>query len=113
MIDLAKAPRALEMRADLMAALRMHIEKRGWTQSDAANQLGITQPRVSALMKSAWRGFSADMLLALAVRMGLRPTLKLAAQRARHGQKRNLRYGLTTLNQSLTCEPCGWPPSRD
>ncbi len=71
--------RVLEMRADLIAALREHIRKRGWTQSEAAKQLGITQPRVSALMKGAWRDFSADMLLVLAARMGLRPTLKLAA----------------------------------
>ena len=71
--------RVLEMRADLMAALREHIEKRDWTQSEAAKALGITQPRVSALMKGAWRDFSADMLLVLATRMGLRPTLKLAA----------------------------------
>ena len=71
--------RVLEMRADLMAALRQHIQKRGWTQSEAAKKLGITQPRISALMKGAWRDFSADMLLVLATRMGLRPTLKLAA----------------------------------
>jgi predicted XRE-type DNA-binding protein len=71
--------RVLEMRADLMAALREHIEKRGWTQSEAAKNLGVTQPRISALMKGAWRDFSADMLLLLATRMGLRPTLKLAA----------------------------------
>jgi predicted XRE-type DNA-binding protein len=71
--------RVLEMRADLMAALREHIEKRGWTQSEAAKNLGVTQPRISALMKGAWRDFSADMLLVLATRMGLRPTLKLAA----------------------------------
>jgi predicted XRE-type DNA-binding protein len=71
--------RVLEMRADLMAALREHIQKRGWTQSEAAKKLGITQPRISALMKGAWRDFSADMLLVLAARLGLRPTLKLAA----------------------------------
>jgi predicted XRE-type DNA-binding protein len=47
--------RVLEMRADLMAAQREHIEKRGWTQSEAAKKLGITQPRISALMKGAWR----------------------------------------------------------
>jgi predicted XRE-type DNA-binding protein len=45
----------LEMRADLMAALREHIQKRGWTQSEAAKELGVTQPRISALMKGAWR----------------------------------------------------------
>jgi predicted XRE-type DNA-binding protein len=36
-------------------------------------------PRVSALVKGVWRDFSADMLLLLAARVGLRPTLKLAA----------------------------------
>ena len=71
--------RVLAMRADLMAALRQHIKGRGWTQSKAAKELGITQPRVSALMKGAWRDFSADMLLVLASRVGLQPTLKLAA----------------------------------
>ena len=71
--------RVLEMRADLMAALREHIKSQGWTQSEAAQRLGTTQPRVSALMKGAWRDFSADMLLVLAARVGLRPTLKLAA----------------------------------
>lgn len=71
--------RVLAMRADLMAALREHIKEHGWTQSKAAKELGITQPRVSALMKGAWRDFSADMLLVLASRVGLQPTLKLAA----------------------------------
>ena len=62
-----------------MAALREHIKEQGWTQSRAAKELMITQPRVSALVKGAWRDFSADMLLVLAARVGLRPTLKLAA----------------------------------
>ena len=71
--------RVLEMRADLIAALRAHIKQEGWTQIEAAKELGISQPRVSALMKGAWRDFSADMLLVLATRAGLRPKLKLVA----------------------------------
>ena len=71
--------KVLEMRAELMAALREHIEEHGWTQRKAAKELGITQPRVSALVKGVWRDFSADMLLLLAARAGLRPTLRLAA----------------------------------
>ena len=62
-----------------MAALRDRIEKNGWTQIEAVEKLGIIQPRISALMKGAWRDFSADMLLLLAARLGLRPTLKLSA----------------------------------
>lgn len=71
--------KVLEMRAELMAALREHIKERGWTQSKAAKELGITQPRVSALVKGAWKDFSADVLLVLAARAGLRPVLRLAA----------------------------------
>lgn len=56
--------RVLKMRAELMAALREYIGKRGWMQSEAAKELGTTHPRVSALMKGAWRDFSVDMLLA-------------------------------------------------
>jgi len=78
--------RVLQMRADLLAALREHIKERGWTQSKAAKELGISQPRVSALVKGSWREFSADMLLVLAARAGLRPTLSLtpSAQRTSH-----------------------------
>jgi predicted XRE-type DNA-binding protein len=71
--------RLLKMRAELMAALREHIKERGWTQSKAAKEIGIRQPRVSALVKGVWRDFSADMLLVRAARAGLRPTLRLAA----------------------------------
>ncbi|MFN0039338.1 MAG: helix-turn-helix domain-containing protein [Burkholderiales bacterium] len=71
--------RVLEMRADLMAAIRSHVQEEGWTQTAAAKALGISQPRVSALMKGSWREFSADMLLILAGRAGLRPRLKIAA----------------------------------
>jgi len=49
--------RVLEMRADLMAALWEHIQKRGWTQSEAANKLGITQPRICALYEGRMARF--------------------------------------------------------
>ena len=60
--DQAEA-RGLAKRAELMAALREHIKGWGWTQNKAGKELGITQPRVSVLMKGAWQDFSADTLL--------------------------------------------------
>ncbi|MDR5783181.1 MULTISPECIES: helix-turn-helix transcriptional regulator [unclassified Caballeronia] len=69
----------LSLRADLMASLRQVIEARGWTQAQAAQALGITQPRVSDLNRSKWDKFSLDMLLALAVRVGLHPHIELKA----------------------------------
>ena len=69
----------LALRAEVMIRLERFIKAQGWTQADAAKHLGITQPRVSRLMKGKWEEFSLDMLLTLAARVGLHPQLKLAA----------------------------------
>ena len=68
----------LTMRADLMAQLRRLIERKGWTQAQAATALGVSQSRVSDLVRGKWDKFSLDMLLMLAARAGLQPRLKLA-----------------------------------
>jgi predicted XRE-type DNA-binding protein len=48
-------------------------------QAKAARRLGVTQPRISRLVKGKWEDSSLDMLLALAARAGLKPSLRLAA----------------------------------
>ncbi len=68
----------LALRADLMGRLRILIEERGWTQSQAAEQLGIGQSRVSDLVRGKWEKFSLDMLITLAARAGKRVELALA-----------------------------------
>jgi predicted XRE-type DNA-binding protein len=68
----------LGMRSDLMAKLRLLIERNSWTQAQAAKALGITQSRVSNLTRGKWDKFSLDMLLILAARAGLEPRLRLA-----------------------------------
>jgi predicted XRE-type DNA-binding protein len=69
----------LSMRADLMAQLRLVLEKSNWTQVEAAQALGISQSRVSDLMRGKWDKFSLDMLVTLAARAGLHCELRLAA----------------------------------
>jgi|SRR5579863_1130824 len=68
----------LTMRADLMARLRLLIERKGWTQAQAAAALGVSQSRISDLMRGKWDKFSLDMLLVFATRAGLRPKLALS-----------------------------------
>ena len=68
----------LALRAEAMLRLSEHLRAQGWTQAEAARHLGITQPRVSRLLKAAWQDFSLDMLLTLAARAGLHPQLQLA-----------------------------------
>jgi len=60
----------LKLRAGLMAELRETIEQHGWTQIEAAEQLGIGQSRVSDLVRGKWEKFSLDMLVTLATRAG-------------------------------------------
>ena len=67
----------LKLRAEVMIRTAEQLKARGWTQAEAARQLGITQPRVSRLVKGKVEDFSLDMLLTLATRAGLRSELRM------------------------------------
>jgi predicted XRE-type DNA-binding protein len=51
--------------------LEMHIRKMGWTQKEAAMQLGVTQPRISDLMRGKLSVFSIDGLIGLLLKAGI------------------------------------------
>ncbi len=81
-IDLGYSPdeaAILQMRADLMADLRKFIKAKKLTQAKAAETLGISQSRVSDLIRGKWERFSLEMLITLAMRAGMHVTLKRAA----------------------------------
>jgi len=69
----------LAMRAELMCQLEILIRDKQWTQAEAAKVLGISQSRVSDLIRGKWDKFSLDMLITLAARAGQRPNLVLQA----------------------------------
>jgi predicted XRE-type DNA-binding protein len=79
--DLGFAPEeamVLAMRSDLMGQLRLLIERKGWTQAQAAAEFGVAQSRISDLTRGKWEKFSLDMLLLLAAKAGLKPRLRLS-----------------------------------
>ncbi len=81
-IDLGFPPaeaEVMKLRAEVMIRMQQHLKAQGWTQAEAARQLGITQPRISRLLKHKVEDFSLDMLLTLAARAGLHPELRLTA----------------------------------
>ncbi len=81
-IDLGFSPdeaAVLIMRADLMADLRKFIKARKLTQAKAAEILGVSQSRVSDLVRGKWDRFSLEMLITLATRAGKRVSLRIAA----------------------------------
>lgn len=67
------------MRAQLLMGLAQWLEKGRMTQAEAAKVLGVTQARVSDLKRGKIDRFSMDLLVRLAARAGLKPTLNLAA----------------------------------
>ena len=71
--------KVMALRVELIVQLRETLTKQGLTQAEAAKQLGVTQPRVSALLKGPWKDFSIDMLLTFAARLGLQPRLMFAS----------------------------------
>ncbi|PSM16314.1 XRE family transcriptional regulator [Nitratireductor sp. StC3] len=61
----------MKLRSTLMVALEQHIRAKGWTQAEAARQLGVTQPRVSDLLRGKINLFTLDTLVNMLVAVGL------------------------------------------
>ena len=62
----------LKIRSDLMIRLSKLIEARGLTQTEAAALFGVTQPRVSDLVRGKIERFSIDTLVAMLGHAGVR-----------------------------------------
>ncbi len=69
----------LKLRSSLMMALEKHIKAQGWSQTETARRLGVTQPRISNLMRGKIHLFSLDTLVNLVVAAGLHVEMHVAA----------------------------------
>jgi predicted XRE-type DNA-binding protein len=67
----------LKLRSLLMIELERHIKRQKWTQAKAAKLLGVTQPRISNLMRGKINAFSLDLLVGMATSAGLRVTMRV------------------------------------
>src|SRR5437667_9509654 len=65
----------LKLRTDLMIQLTKLIQSRRLTQSQAATLFGVTQPRVSDLVRGKIDRFSIDTLIAMLGHAGVRVQL--------------------------------------
>ncbi len=68
----------MRLRAKLMRAIIGHMEKSQLSQAAAAKLMGVTQPRISDLVRGKIDLFSIDMLINMASRAGLTVNLKIA-----------------------------------
>jgi len=67
----------LKMRSALMIALKEHIVAEGMTQSQAAKRFGVTQPRISDLMRGKIDLFAIDTLVNMLAKAGLRIEIQI------------------------------------
>ena len=64
----------LRVRSELMISLTGLIESRGLTQAQAAKLLGVSQPRISDLMRGKIQLFSVDGLIEMLGHAGAQVT---------------------------------------
>jgi predicted XRE-type DNA-binding protein len=67
----------LKLRSSLMVALKRHIERKGLSQAEAAKVFGVTQPRISNLMRGKIELFGLDMLVNMLATAGMRVTMRV------------------------------------
>jgi len=70
----------LKLRSVLMMRIADYYKASGMTQAGAAKSLGLTQPRLNALLKGRIHLFSLDALVNIASRAGL--SVRLVVKKA-------------------------------
>ncbi len=67
----------LRARAELMQQIAAIVKESAWTQTEAAEQCGVTQPRMNDLLRGRVSRFSLDALVNIATAIGRRVHLAL------------------------------------
>ncbi|KVK79079.1 XRE family transcriptional regulator [Burkholderia cepacia] len=67
----------MKLRSELMIALKQRIAQLELSQAQAAKRLGVTQPRVSDLLRGKINLFGLDALVNMAAAVGLRVDLRV------------------------------------
>lgn len=67
----------MKLRSALMIAIKQHVKAKEWTQAEAAERLGVTQPRVSDLVRGKIELFSLDTLVNMAASVGLKVQMRV------------------------------------
>jgi predicted XRE-type DNA-binding protein len=81
-IDLGFQPHeaaVMLLRCELAEALRKWIDREEITQAQAANRLGVSQPRISEISRNKVHKLSLDYLVGLCAKAGVAVKVRTAA----------------------------------
>jgi predicted XRE-type DNA-binding protein len=67
----------LRLRSALMRQIASIVEKAAWTQAEAAERCGVTQPRMNDLLRGRIARFSLDALVNMAATLGRNVTINI------------------------------------
>lgn len=76
--DTAAQAENMKLRSSLMMALKDHVIREGLSQDQTAKLLGVTQPRVSDLMRGKIELFGLDTLVNMLAAAGLHVEMRVA-----------------------------------
>ena len=81
-------PEAMLMKAQLVIKIDELIKRKGLTQMEAGQLLGLPQPKVSALLRGNFRGISERRLMDCLTRLGsdVQVVVKPAPRSRHHGK---------------------------
>ena len=72
----------LRIRAMLMAEAEQFIKRKGLSQAQAAARMGVSQPRISDLVRGKIGVFSVDSLIAMLSAVGLKVSVRVLKNKA-------------------------------
>jgi predicted XRE-type DNA-binding protein len=72
----------MKLRSSLMLALKNHLLRKSISQTEAVKLFGVTQPRISDLMRGKINLFSLDALVNMAVAAGLHLEIRVIPETA-------------------------------
>lgn len=75
--DTPEAAENMKLRSKLMMAIKRHITRSGLSQAQAAKVFGVTQPRISDLMRGKIHLFGLDALVNMATTAGLHVEIRI------------------------------------
>jgi predicted XRE-type DNA-binding protein len=67
----------LRLRSALMRQIAEIVEGSGWTQAEATERCGVTQPRINDLLRGRMSRFSLDALVNIAAALGRKITVRV------------------------------------
>jgi len=71
----------LAMRVDLSIEIEKFINKKKLTQKAAADLFGVTQPKISRILKGDLDGFKIDYLVKMVAKTGKYPRISFRSRR--------------------------------